>query len=104
MHFVSAIDSPFYQSEAFDRLLNFVARNPRRCQFREQNGKRLMTITEVPTIDEAVKLLASIWIDGLCHFGARLWQFVTNVRFGILIAYKVSESRKAIKEKTNMYN
>ena len=60
MHFVSSTDSPFYQSEAFDRLLNFVAQNPRRCQFREQNGKRLMTITEVYTIDEAVKLMTSI--------------------------------------------
>jgi len=60
MHFVSSTDSPFYQSEAFDRLLNFVAQNPRRCQFREQNGKRLMTITEVSTIDEAVKLMTSI--------------------------------------------
>ena len=60
MHFVSAIDSPFYQSEAFDHILSFVAQHPRRCQFREQNGKRLMVITDVPTIDEAVKLLAQI--------------------------------------------
>ena len=60
MHFVSAIDSPFYQSEAFDHILSFVAQHPRRCQFREQNGKRLMVITDVPTIDGAVKLLAQI--------------------------------------------
>ena len=60
LYFVSQNDSPFYQSEAFGRLLDFVARNPRRCNFREQNGKRSMVITEVPTIEEAVQLLLTI--------------------------------------------
>ena len=60
MHFVSNADSPFYQSEAFDRLLSFVARNPRRCQFREQNGKRQMVIANIPTVEEAVSLLLTI--------------------------------------------
>ena len=60
MHFVSAVDSPFYQSESFDRLLSFVAQHPRRCQFREQSGRRSMVITDVPTIDEAVKILSAM--------------------------------------------
>ena len=58
--FVSQLDSPFYQSEAFDRILDFVAHNPRRCQFREQNGRRSMVITNVPTIEEALKVLQGI--------------------------------------------
>jgi transcription-repair coupling factor (superfamily II helicase) len=60
LYFVSQNDSPFYQSEAFDRILSYVAQNPRRCQFREQNGKRSMVIANVPTIEEAVSLLANI--------------------------------------------
>ena len=60
LYFVSQNDSPFYQSEAFDRILSYVAQNPRRCQFREQNGKRSMVIANTPTIEEAVKLLAQI--------------------------------------------
>jgi transcription-repair coupling factor (superfamily II helicase) len=60
LYFVSQNDSPYYQSEAFDRILSYVAQNPRRCQFREQNGKRSMVITNVPTIEEAVQLLSSI--------------------------------------------
>jgi transcription-repair coupling factor (superfamily II helicase) len=60
LFFVSAPTSPFYQSEAFDHILTFVAQNPRRCQFREQNGKRSMLIANVPTVDEAVKLLKTI--------------------------------------------
>ena len=60
LYFVSQNDSPFYQSETFDRLLSFVAQNPRRCQFREQNGKRSMLLTDVPTIDEALTICRSI--------------------------------------------
>ena len=60
MFFVQNPNSPFYQSEAFDRILQFVATNPRRCNFREVNGKRSMTIADVPTVDEAVKVLKAI--------------------------------------------
>ena len=60
LYFVTQNDSPFYQSEAFGLLLDFVGRNPRRCNLREMNGKRSMVITDVPTIEEAVQILASI--------------------------------------------
>ena len=60
LYFVTQNDSPFYQSEAFGLLLDFVAHNPRRCQFREVNGKRSMVIGDVPTIEEAVQILTSI--------------------------------------------
>ncbi len=60
LFFVSNATSPFYQSEAFDRILQFVAQNPRRCQFREVNGKRSMMIGDIPTVEAAVKLLAQI--------------------------------------------
>ena len=60
MFFVQNPNSPFYQSEAFDRILQFVATNPRRCNFREVNGKRSMAIADVPTVDEAVKVLKAI--------------------------------------------
>ena len=60
LFFVTQNDSPFYQSEAFGMLLDFVAHHPRRCNFREMNGKRSMVISEVPTIEEAVQILTSI--------------------------------------------
>ena len=61
LFFVSNPNSPFYQSEAFDHILTFVAQNPRRCNFREVNGKRSMTIADIPTVEQAVKVLVSIW-------------------------------------------
>jgi transcription-repair coupling factor (superfamily II helicase) len=60
MFFVSNATSPFYQSEAFDRILQFVATNPRRCNFREVNGKRSMVISDVSTVGAAVQLLAQV--------------------------------------------
>ena len=57
LYFVSQPDSPYYQSEAFGRVLDFVSGNPRRCNFREQDGRRSMVITDVPTTKAAVELL-----------------------------------------------
>ena len=57
LFFVSNVDSPFYRSEAFDHILSFVAQNPRRCNFREVNGKRSMVIANIPTVASAVALL-----------------------------------------------
>ena len=60
LFFVSNPNSPFYQSEAFDRILSFVATNPRRCNFREQNGRRSMTISDVASVGAALTLLSQI--------------------------------------------
>lgn len=60
LFFVSNADHPFYQSEAFDAILQFVATNPRRCQFRDTNGKRSLLLSEVSTIEAALALLKNI--------------------------------------------
>ena len=60
LYFVSNPNSPYYQSDAFGRLLDFIGRNVRRCNLREQNGKRSMVINNVPTVGEAVSVLQSI--------------------------------------------
>jgi len=60
LHFVSAPNSPFYQSAAFDRIIEFATANVRRCSLRETDGKRSMTVTQVPTAKEAVNVLSTI--------------------------------------------
>ena len=60
LYFVSNARSPFYQSEAFGRIITYATTNVRRCNLREQNGKRSMVITDVPTVGEAVKVLKQI--------------------------------------------
>ena len=60
LFFVSNVESPFYQSDAFDRILSFVAQHPRRCNFREVNGKRSMVIGNIASVKNAVELLSSV--------------------------------------------
>ena len=60
LFFVSNANSPFYQSDAFDHILSFVAQTPRRCNFREVNGKRSMVIGNIASVKDAVELLASV--------------------------------------------
>ena len=60
LYFVSNAHSPFYQSEAFGRVIEYATTNVRRCNLREQNGKRSMVVTEVPTVGEAVNVLRVI--------------------------------------------
>ena len=60
LYFVSNARSPFYQSEAFGRVITYATTNVRRCSLREQQGKRSMVIAEVPTVGEAVKVLKLI--------------------------------------------
>ena len=60
MQFVSQPQSPFYQSEAFDRILNFLMSNPRRCNLKEIRERRSMVVANVPTVGEAVNVLQAI--------------------------------------------
>ena len=60
LYFVHNPHSPFYQSEAFGRVIDYTSHNVRRCQLREKDSRRSMVITEVPTVTEAVKILTAI--------------------------------------------
>ena len=60
MQFVSRADSPFYHSEQFGKVLNFVVDNPRRCKMKEVNGHRSVAINDVTTVGEAVLTLRKI--------------------------------------------
>ena len=60
MQFVSNPMSAYYKSKAFDSVLNYIGRNPRRCNLKEVAGKRMMLVTGVPSVEEAVKVLRDI--------------------------------------------
>ena len=60
LYFVSNPDSPYFQSEAFGRILDFVSRNPRRCNFHETAGKRSVIISDVPSVASALTICHSI--------------------------------------------
>lgn len=60
MFFVSNPNSPYYQSQAFDSILNYIAKNPRRCNIRENNGKRSIVINDVLSVEDAISVLDEI--------------------------------------------
>ena len=53
-------ESPYYESEAFDKLLGFIQKHPRECTLREQNGKRSIVIKNVPMVEVACNYLDEI--------------------------------------------
>lgn len=60
MQFVSNPMSAYYKSKTFDRVLDYIGRNPRRCNLKEVAGRRMMIVNEVKTVGDAVKTLREI--------------------------------------------
>ena len=60
LYFVTNPDSPFFQSEAFGRILDYVGHHPKRCNFHETAGKRSVIIAEVPSVNDALTICREI--------------------------------------------
>ncbi len=60
LFFVSNPDSPYYQSEAFGRVIDYMSRYPRQCNLREQAGKRSLIIKDIVNVETAVSVLQEI--------------------------------------------
>ena len=60
MQFVSNPNSVYYQSAAFDKVLNYIGYHPRCCNLKERNGKRSMVVSDVATVGEGVMVLRDI--------------------------------------------
>lgn len=57
---ISRHDSPYYSSDAFDKLLNFIKRFPQRCILRAQNTKRSLIVKDIKTVERACQALKEI--------------------------------------------
>ena len=60
LFFVSNPDSPYYQSQAFGKVIAYMMKYTRRCDLREQNGKRSMLVKDVASVEEAVAVLQEV--------------------------------------------
>jgi transcription-repair coupling factor (superfamily II helicase) len=63
LYFVSISDSPYYQSEAFGKVINYMTQNVRRCNLREANGKRSMVVNDIPSVEVALSICRAILTD-----------------------------------------
>lgn len=53
-------DSPYYQSKAFDKLLNYVQKHHRNCELKEKNNKRWVAISDIESVEGACQVLEEI--------------------------------------------
>lgn len=59
-YFIPNQDSPYYQSESFTRVLQFVQYNTRICKMTEKNNKLTLSFDDIASIEEALQMLSKI--------------------------------------------
>ena len=64
MQFVANPDSAYYQSKTFSAVINYVGNHPRRYDFKQVGTRRLLTVSQIPTVEAAVNVLRAM-LDGL---------------------------------------
>lgn len=60
LFFINNPESPYFQSTAFGRMISYMMMYTRRCDLRDQNGKRSMLVKNVPNVETAVSILQEI--------------------------------------------
>ena len=62
LYFVSNLESPYYDSAAFGRVMNYTAMSPYECRFRELSGKRSLLVKGINTVEEALGVLSMMMV------------------------------------------
>lgn len=60
LYFVSNTQSAYYKSDTFGRALAYMTKNFKTTRISEVNGKRRMTITQIPDINSTIAVLKAI--------------------------------------------
>lgn len=60
LFFVNNSESPYFQSAAFGKVISYMMMYTRRCDLRDQNGKRSMLVKDVSNVETAVSILQEI--------------------------------------------
>jgi transcription-repair coupling factor (superfamily II helicase) len=57
---VSKKDSPFYASEEFGLILNYLSQNPKNCRLGETEGKRFVRLSPINSLSQALEIFEAI--------------------------------------------
>ena len=60
MQFVSNVESPFYRSAMFSKVINYVTSHVQQCVLKEKNNKRYLRIARICSVEQAVAILKDI--------------------------------------------
>ena len=56
-HFISNQESAYYETETYQRVMQYILHHPKRCTLKEAHGKLILTIKEVATVTQALGLV-----------------------------------------------
>ena len=60
LQFVSNVQSPFYRSIMFSKVLDYVTKHVRMCNLKEKSNKRYLRISGIRSVEQAVSILNDI--------------------------------------------
>lgn len=60
LYLITRDDSPYYKSEAFQRLINCISANPAHARLGERDGKRFASFSPVESVNEAWKIFEKL--------------------------------------------
>ena len=60
LQFISNVDSPFYRSQMFSRVIAYATSHIQDCALKEKNNKRILRISHVKSVEQARSLLDMI--------------------------------------------
>jgi transcription-repair coupling factor (superfamily II helicase) len=58
--FFTSTNDTYFSSEIFGQILQFVQTHSKRCKMRDQAGKALLIVDEIPSVDSAIDLLTQM--------------------------------------------
>ena len=59
-HFVSNQASPYYETETYQHVMQFILNHPKRCSVKEIHDKLILSIKEISTVTQALTLLKNM--------------------------------------------
>ena len=60
LQFVSNPNSAYYQSKAFEAVINYVGNHARQCEFKQVGNRRLLKVSAIATVEAAVEVLRQL--------------------------------------------
>ena len=60
LQFVSNPNSAYYQSTAFEAVINYVGNHARQCEFKQMGNRRLLKVSAIATVEAAVEVLRQL--------------------------------------------
>ena len=59
-HFVSNQESPYYETETYHQVMQYIISHPKRCALKEAHEKLILTIKEVSTVTQALEIVRAM--------------------------------------------